>query len=829
MLAYPMSKRQRSTRRSSSRIQEDEGAPRQTFFTPHNQTFAKRQPATVCPATRQQTLTQIDFVHRLGMPVEDSDLEYEQTHISSASAAKRRRISNYNNSTPSAASRSIKRRSLRLQHLQPEDIDSNTVSPKPKLEDPPQHAVRPAEELMPPPKTPRKNIERVVPSSQSPALTPLSLRSQRYIAIPPQSPLKELSTNVWSPSRPPRAIKKVNKQPPSLEVKDTYNETESSELSTQASLSRASSRLSRITSMHSDVCSAIPNFQPSPRPSLRARIRRNPQHLKDKVGTHGFDDEIETENDRGAERGMEALGTLKHASTLAEHGGLSTEDMGLPMSKGTEVSNTSDLQNAGKKQPGPADRRLRLPPESEIVKSEPLSQSQQPAGGSSIAKEASGLGNSSGRTTASTLRKPVQPKMPHGEKGQHPPSSRRSTRNMPQKRAIGLSLHSDHSPQSKDNEDAEASHGMLDTAEAVPTQLKPTKKRYGARVKKGQHTSPQKSKTSAALQEIEAEASQNEPRALKEELAVEPPASDPSCEVPQPQSPLPDLRSDSQQATAQLEAEYEQRTQSFVPVLETESQFQNAWRAFSPPQPLLEPEPKLRQKVEEQNPCRTQEEQASKQETRQRNSQHQHEVVLVASSPPRHAAASLPADSSKSRNTRTQARPSQATTADLTQLQFPKYVPVPPSQATTASIVSSPVRNFSRKPKTIPTQALPSSPEPGSFLSTDTPKHNNSLTQSSPSTSRRQRNYNSTAQTPILIPSSPPIRPKPEVEAESVFEDGGLGTTQRLKNLYGFKPMTDSEMLPESVMKFELPRIPGLGLSQEELETDHEYDDDDEL
>lgn len=209
-------------RRSTGRVYETIDRPRQTHFTPRNRTVASRVYTLSAPRTRQQTLTQIDFVSRVPADEEGEDLDY--IFEDAPRLRKRRKTMPDTVSAPTAQAkktRSTKRKAARNDRLE----DGGTA-----VENEPGEASTQTEPgistntAMPPPKTPRKTIKTEIPSSQSPATTPLSIQSRPSTRHQSRSPLKAKSTNIRnSPSVHARTIKKIS-WTPRLEVKDTFDD-----------------------------------------------------------------------------------------------------------------------------------------------------------------------------------------------------------------------------------------------------------------------------------------------------------------------------------------------------------------------------------------------------------------------------------------------------------------------------------------------------------------------------------------------------------------------------------------------------------------------------
>ncbi|KAI4133522.1 MAG: hypothetical protein LQ347_002163 [Umbilicaria vellea] len=199
--------------------------PKQAHFIPRNRTVTPKNLSLLTPRTRQQTLTQIDFVSRYPSDHEDDDLDYCEDE---ASRARKRRktvaeVQPVNNVERMATRASAKR-------LEPSSEDLEEMRPTQLDQDPPQSSsslVVTAPVSLPPPRTPEGIRKMEIPSSQSPADTPLSIRSRASARSISRSPLKQRSTNLLMQRPLPPDTKKGIGVAPKLEVEDTY-ECESS-------------------------------------------------------------------------------------------------------------------------------------------------------------------------------------------------------------------------------------------------------------------------------------------------------------------------------------------------------------------------------------------------------------------------------------------------------------------------------------------------------------------------------------------------------------------------------------------------------------------------
>lgn len=209
-------------KRPTGGIYETIDRPRQTHFTPRNRTVLSKAHTLSALSTRQQTLTQIDFVSRMSPEDEGSDPDY----IFEAAPRSRKRRKTMPATVcapklPEKKTRSNKRKRTSNEESEGAENtldDSEAVAPR---QTEPETTTTTA---MPPPKTPRKVIKTEIPSSQSPATTPLSIQSRRSTRNKSRSPLKDKSTNIRNTPAPhTRSIKKISWKP-RLEVRDTFDD-----------------------------------------------------------------------------------------------------------------------------------------------------------------------------------------------------------------------------------------------------------------------------------------------------------------------------------------------------------------------------------------------------------------------------------------------------------------------------------------------------------------------------------------------------------------------------------------------------------------------------
>ncbi|MCJ1485958.1 hypothetical protein MMC06_006134 [Schaereria dolodes] len=186
-------------------------------FTPRNRTISRKNLSLSTPKTRQQTLTQIDFVSRSAQDMEDVDLAYEDDTIFQIS---KRQKTVSRAATPSNVQTRASKWRISEQHDADGRKDAGEKGPeRPLMSDAPLQMVNGAAPL---PTTPRRIQKLEVPSSQSPADTPLSTQSPHSVREISKSPLKERSIN----SRMHRGTVRDSNQKrlwkPKLEIQDTF-------------------------------------------------------------------------------------------------------------------------------------------------------------------------------------------------------------------------------------------------------------------------------------------------------------------------------------------------------------------------------------------------------------------------------------------------------------------------------------------------------------------------------------------------------------------------------------------------------------------------------
>lgn len=257
-----MPSKQRKT--PARRLYETIERPKQAHFTPRHRTISAKNHSFSAPSSKQQTLTQIDFVSRVPVEEEDLDLDYveevprarkrrktmpartdaeyededeDATYVEEQPREKKRR-----KTVPNAAPIS-RRRNQTTKNSKGQIIDeaqndegeqANETLPRGEA------SPVPADVIMPPPKTPRMVMKTEIPSSQSPATTPLSIHGRRSTRNVSRSPLKTRSTNIrttrmFQNDSEGNTVKRMPRQLPELLVRDTFdNQSEGSDISVQS-------------------------------------------------------------------------------------------------------------------------------------------------------------------------------------------------------------------------------------------------------------------------------------------------------------------------------------------------------------------------------------------------------------------------------------------------------------------------------------------------------------------------------------------------------------------------------------------------------------------
>lgn len=237
----------RRKRKAPGQEQEHTRGARQTFSktsheTPPGRTTSTRTRSFTAPKTRQQTLTQIDFVTR-SFPIEDVDLTYIKEEDEAPLAKKRRKT------LPQATEpRKAVRRAQKIlpqasepprdrRRARKTDNTRNGGNRRTDFDQGKEETQRSGARLVksgiaeipnPPPTTPKKIMKTEIPSSQSPADTPLSTQGHRAVREPSRSPLKSRSTNVGIVAMRPLKLENGNRRLPKLEIRDTFEMEDSS-------------------------------------------------------------------------------------------------------------------------------------------------------------------------------------------------------------------------------------------------------------------------------------------------------------------------------------------------------------------------------------------------------------------------------------------------------------------------------------------------------------------------------------------------------------------------------------------------------------------------
>ena len=161
----------------------------------------KKRRSSVKRQREQQTITQMDSVKsfpRSRSRITDSEEDDIQAVDDSRNRRKKRKVAPSSDCKPPTRN-SAKKPAETLPRYERHDA--------PKASRPnSRYSERTSDTPIPPPKTPRTHIKKEIPSSQSPADSPLSIRSRGYNRGVPLSPLKERSVNIptaspWSRGR----------------------------------------------------------------------------------------------------------------------------------------------------------------------------------------------------------------------------------------------------------------------------------------------------------------------------------------------------------------------------------------------------------------------------------------------------------------------------------------------------------------------------------------------------------------------------------------------------------------------------------------------------
>ena len=206
----------------ANRVYSSPGALQQVRLKPRRHHVIARRSLGAPQRSRQQTLTQIDFVNlreAVDHDDDENDIYEEEEHTRKR---KRRRTegdvpsstSNFHTQTLTQLE-FVSTPASRLEDLDDMENDFRGASPDLK-----QEANASPVRNMGPPKTPSRQRIYEVPSSQSP-LTPASVRSQR--SRPLRSPLKALDVNLQVQSLPPSRRQDIGRlQKVKLEIQDTF-------------------------------------------------------------------------------------------------------------------------------------------------------------------------------------------------------------------------------------------------------------------------------------------------------------------------------------------------------------------------------------------------------------------------------------------------------------------------------------------------------------------------------------------------------------------------------------------------------------------------------
>ncbi len=224
----------RSKRRSTNdRVYTSVSTPEQIHFKPQSRTISSLKSSGPSKSTRQQTLTQIDFVTKgtKRIPVEqDIPMEFEE--LDEAPRRKRRKTHQEASSIKRVTRASAGK--AKAGDFQREGISEQQVAGTAfKVEAP---------------ITPRKARPLEIPSSQSPPDTPFSAKSTKSFKSPVRSPLKDKSTNPRLAPRHPLRPNFGNDWHQKLKVESTMSwerdDTENSSLSNGSEGSAPQKKLS---------------------------------------------------------------------------------------------------------------------------------------------------------------------------------------------------------------------------------------------------------------------------------------------------------------------------------------------------------------------------------------------------------------------------------------------------------------------------------------------------------------------------------------------------------------------------------------------------------
>ncbi|KAI9818808.1 MAG: hypothetical protein M1827_007628 [Pycnora praestabilis] len=310
----PSSKR----RRLSERSHQSNPRPERAYSTPQTRLNSSKLPYSI-PRTRQQTLTQIDFVSWVVPQENDIDLNYvEEEDLPRRKRKKPQSSETLNRRATRASARGVSTGNDGGLDISSKESESENAGMPPS----PSASKVKVESAI----TPQKVRICEVPSSQSPPETALSLRSQRSLRSLSRSPLKEKSGNVRFLPPSPLKWKERPLSHPRLLVKSSLPwENDSSEGS--------------ISSIHSDnqdclvtlrnesataagshyVCTPASAHQETPQPSTHVeKEHEEPEDLhaasSSPTAQKTAKFEIQDSADEGDEEDLETLD--KHESQI---------------------------------------------------------------------------------------------------------------------------------------------------------------------------------------------------------------------------------------------------------------------------------------------------------------------------------------------------------------------------------------------------------------------------------------------------------------------------------------------------------------------------------
>jgi len=285
----------------ADRVYSSPAAQQQVKFRARKQNVRSRRSLGAPQKSRQQTLTQIDFVSREEAWNLDDDIEneiYEEVHTR---IQKRRRTEG---DAPSSTSK------FHTQTLTQLEFVSTPASRLEDLDDVGNHFPNDSTEVkqeifastagnMGPPKTPSRRRVYEVPSSQSPS-SPASVRSQHFVST--RSPLKALDVNVQL--QPLTTLQEQNtRESPKVksEIQDTFEYENESQQSMIPQTPKYSS-------------SPTKNFNPDsgPRPSIDTQ-----KNIKDEIQDSDEEDEdLDTYEDDLVQESQLNHSTLEPSSQI---------------------------------------------------------------------------------------------------------------------------------------------------------------------------------------------------------------------------------------------------------------------------------------------------------------------------------------------------------------------------------------------------------------------------------------------------------------------------------------------------------------------------------